>query len=37
MPRLVMTPTERRLLRWLVTVGILAGGWLAHRGVWVVW
>jgi hypothetical protein len=32
-----MTPAERRALRWLVLIAILAGGWLTHRGVWLVW
>ncbi len=32
-----MTPAERRLLRWLLAIAVLAGGWLAHREVWVVW
>jgi streptomycin 6-kinase len=37
MPRLVMTSAERRLLRWLIAGGVLAVGWFAHRGVWLVW
>jgi hypothetical protein len=33
----VITPAERRLVRWIVVVAILTGGWLTHRGIWFVW
>jgi hypothetical protein len=37
MPRLVMMPAERRLLRWTIVAVVLGLGWLTHRGVWLVW
>jgi hypothetical protein len=36
-PRLVATPAERRLLRFIVIATIVGLGWLAHRGIWFIW